>query len=554
MIGSVICLGLMIPIGLFWYYLIHDNSSGDDLKNWGLLVVPVTTSVAILTILGGHFTGKRKIEDKNLVGILILILAMMFFVAIGVGVADSHYNKIEAEVDRLERFNIANSKAMEAKAKVERAAADAAEFARLAVLAAEEDAELSRQADSAEAAELEREAEEAREIESCNLIDIYMNESRELLTAVEDIINELSVIESIIINNGTAEGITNFEEIKSKIESEYQAILDDVSNINTISCDSECSSCISGFTNYLDESILSGVTQCNDLYTACTEDSTCSGLLSEEYGTDSTGGYENQDLNNLYSCYCENVPEGRGPCITGSTADAGNGLCDNLDQLTESARLACSRLQHEISEASGLIQDAEEVANMAAEALQWNNMTEYFEKEGQSNCLRNDDRSREENKAVMEECLKRYFVSGNYSGVSSGETDFQTVCDSDLKTDDRINFIKAGGQGDASSDKYMYQTLVRSGVDEDIDNELDKYCSGICSTEEEGVSERCYISNSRTRRSVNHFNNMMSNMKACSEEGGAVDTTGDGVNEGCSTDILTDPKMYNLLNDLIITN
>jgi hypothetical protein len=283
-------------------------------------------------------------------------------------------------------------------------------------------------------------------------------------------------------------------------------------------------------------------------------------MLSRAYGTDSTGGYENQDLNNLYSCYCENVPEGRGPCITGDTVYPGNSgddrneACDNLDQLTESARLACSRLQHEISEVSGLIQDAEEAANMATEVLQWNNMTEYFEKEGQSDCLQSDDRSREENKEAMEACLKRYFVSGDYSGVSSGETDFQTVCDLDLKTDDRINFIKAGGQGDASSDKYMYQYLVKSGVDEDINNELDKYCSGICPSGEAGVEDRCELNNSRIRRSVNHFNNMMSNMKACSEEGGTVDATGDGVNESCSTDILTDPKMYYLLNDLIITN
>ena len=62
-------------------------------------------------------------------------MAMMFFVAIGVGVADSHYNKIEAEVDRLERFNITNSNAMAANAKVEREAVDAAEVARLAGLA-----------------------------------------------------------------------------------------------------------------------------------------------------------------------------------------------------------------------------------------------------------------------------------------------------------------------------------------------------------------------------------------------------------------------------------
>jgi hypothetical protein len=188
----------------------------------------------------------------------------------------------------------------------------------------------------------------------------------------------------------------------------------------------------------------------------------------------------------------------------------------------------------------------------------WNNLTEYLSLSGDNEvavgCLRSDDRSREENIEAIDSCLKRYFVSGNYLDVSSGETDFQSVCDTDLKTEERIGFIRAGGQDGMNKDKYKYQNLVRSGVDEDINEELNKYCSGICPAEEEGVSERCLTHNSRTRSSVNQFNDMLSNMKACSEEGTTVDTTGDGVNDSCSTDILTNTKMYNLMNDLIITN
>jgi len=188
------------------------------------------------------------------------------------------------------------------------------------------------------------------------------------------------------------------------------------------------------------------------------------------------------------------------------------------------------------------------------ESHQWNNMTEYFEKPGQVDCLHSDDRSRDENSAAMETCLKRYFVSGDYVGVSSDETDFQTVCDSDLKTDERIGYLYSGGQGDTPREQYLFEHLVSSGVDADISNEFDNYCSGICPEGGVGVEDRCVMHNSRIRRSVNHFNDLMSNMQACSEEGATTDTTGDGVNDSCSTDILTDSNMYSVLNDLIVTN
>ena len=541
-LGVLTMLLIMGGIIYGFYYSIHDFSlESDKLENWGVIIYWNISIVFISGFLLLIHTEKINVETLPpplTANILWLTLALLVIAEGSALFSNYHYNKKEQaeltlETNRLKEINRL------ARERVVRMAAEAADAASVAAAAAA----------AAAAAESEEAAIKAA---SCGLINSYHDHSSELLVTVEDIINELGALESIVLNNATEAYVDNFETIKAKIEGEYQTIKDEHNAINTISCQSECESCQAGFTNYLDETMLSGVTECNSEYTACTGDTTCSTLLSQEYGTDSTGGYENQDLTNLYSCYCANVPADRGPCITGSSSDQADTPCDGLDQLTEDARLACSTFQHEISETNSLLQDYSDIITLAEEALRWNNMTEYFEKEGQADCLQSDDRSREENLAAMDTCLKRYFVSGNYAGVSSGETDFQTVCDPDLKTDERIAFIKAGGQGDTPHEKYMYQYLVKSNDENIVNAELGTYCSGICPAGE--VNERCNLNDSRIRRSVNHFNGMMSNMKACSDEGATVDTTGDGVNDSCSTGILTDPKMYYVLNDLIVTN
>ena len=532
---AVLFMGIWVGgiiYGLF--YFIHDYSEDDKLENWGVLIYWNLSILVVAVFLILISMNKIRGIPTTTVNILRITLPVLIIAEVAAFILDSHYNQIERKAgeDKAKQ----RRQLEEAREQVARLAAEAASAASAARIAAERAAN----------------EEAAIEAASCGLINSYHDQSSELLVTVEGIINELGALESIVLNNATEADVDNFETIKAKIEGEYQTIKDEHNAINTISCQSECESCQAGFTNYLDETMLSGVTECNSEYTACTGDTTCSTLLSQEYGTDSTGGYENQDLTNLYSCYCANVPADRGPCITGSSSDQADTPCDGLDQLTEDTRLACSTFQHAISEMNSLLQDYSDIITLAEGALRWNNMTEYFEKEGQADCLQRDDRSREENLAAMDTCLKRYFVSGNYAGVSSGETDFQTVCDPDLKTDERIGFIKAGGQGGISQEKYMYQYLVKSNDENIVNAELGTYCSGICPIGE--VNERCNLNNSRIRRSVNHFNDLMSNMKACSDEGATVDTTGAGVNDSCSTGILTDPKMYYVLNDLIVTN
>jgi len=176
--------------------------------------------------------------------------------------------------------------------------------------------------------------------------------------------------------------------------------------------------------------------------------------------------------------------------------------------------------------------------------------------EANEDCLPSDDRNWEEHQGTLNQCLQKYFVSGNYGDVSSEEgPNFVELCNEDLNTDKRKQNIKDGGwdgENAMNIDKYMYNNLVKSGVEDEIEDELDKYCTGICSAEEEGVSERCHVSTSRTRNSVNHFNNLISNMEECSQRGATVDTTGDGILDSCGTDILTHPKMYFIFKDLMI--